>query len=61
MKGVTMAQPPPDNLNAALSGALGAITNTRAAVKAAAAQVYNPPADQVPAPAGQTGAVAARS
>lgn len=37
-----MAQPPPSSLPAALSGALGAIVGTRAAVKAAAAQVYNP-------------------
>lgn len=55
-----MAENPVSSLPAALSGALGAINNTRAAVKAAAAQVYSPPTDKTshpgpvsgPAPAG---------
>ena len=43
MKGHAMAENPVSSLPAALNNALGAITNTRQAVKAAAAQVYTPP------------------
>lgn len=50
-----MAESPPTSVPAALSGALGAILNTRAAVKAAAAEVYSPPQDQTSYPAGLSG------
>lgn len=43
-----MAELPPTTVPAALNNALGAILNTRAAVKKAAGAVYNPPADQKP-------------
>lgn len=43
MKGQAMAENPVSSLPAALNGALGAITSTRQAVKAAAAQIYAPP------------------
>lgn len=46
-----MATNPPASLPAALTGALGAINNTKASIKAAAAEVYTPPADQAAAPA----------
>lgn len=59
MKGVTMAETPPTSVPAALNNALGAILNTRAAVKKAAGTVYNPPQDQTSHPAGLSGAPAA--
>lgn len=46
-----MAVNPNPSLPTALASALGAITSTRTAVKKAAAEVYTPPADQVPGPA----------
>lgn len=52
-----MAELPPTTVPAALNNALGAILNTRAAVKKAAGTVYNPPADQAP---GQSGPNAAK-
>lgn len=55
MKGQAMAENPVSSLPAALSGALGAITSTRQAVKAAAAQVYHPPTDQTSHPADSSG------
>lgn len=48
-----MAELPPTTVPAALNNALGAILNTRAAVKKAAGTVYNPPADATPDQAGQ--------
>lgn len=54
-----MAELPPTTVPAALNNALGAILNTRAAVKKAAGTVYNPPADQKPGQAGPSGAPAA--
>jgi hypothetical protein len=50
MKEATMAVNPQSSLPTALSGALGAITATRTAVKKAAAEVYNPPVDQTSHP-----------
>lgn len=50
-----MAQNPPASLPAALTGALGAINNTKASIKKAAADVYAPPQDQTSHPADLSG------